>query len=184
MVRLGAAAAVIFLVWAHGGIAQDAATEGDVLAEAIARNPDRLADRLVDLVAGFGQDGGLTAEGIAEHIALERAGARAASLRRYLAMDLDADGSIGGDELAAVQRAASAGSRGRMERDFAAADTNGNGRLDAGEIAAAGQAAALRSLDEGEADLLRAAMRLDANADGRLTAREVMEGIARLAEAG
>jgi hypothetical protein len=179
-----AAVAVIFLVWPQGVLAQETAEEGDVLAEAIARNPDRLKDRLVDLVAGFGQDGGLTAEGIAEYIAIERAGARAAGLRRYLAMDLDADGSIDGEEMSAVQRAASAASRGRMVRDFAAADANGDGRVDAAEIAAAGQAAALRSLDEAEADLLRAAMRLDANSDGRLTPREVTEGIARLAEAG
>ena len=84
-----------------------ARADGDALAEAMSRNPDRFEARAVDLIAGFGGADGLRAEDIETHIALERAGARASGLRRFLAMDLDADGAVTRAELAVAQHAAS-----------------------------------------------------------------------------
>jgi hypothetical protein len=162
---------------------QAATAEEDALAEAMARNPERFEARVIDLVAGFGGPEGLRPEGIETHIALERAGARAASLRRFLAMDLDADGAVTRDELSVSQRAASAAGRGRMERQFAAADADGNARVDAAEMAAAGAAAGQMALDEAEASVLRSLLRLDADGDGALTVAEVTAAIARLDEA-
>lgn len=161
-----------------------AQAEEDALAKAMARNPERFEARAIDLIAGFGGAKGLTAEGIETHIALERAGARASAMRRFLTMDLDADGAVGRDELAVSQQAASAQGRGRMERQFAAADADGSGGVDAGEIAAAGAAAGLVALDEGEAAVLRAMLRLDSDGDGAVTVAEVSAAIARLDEAG
>jgi EF hand len=88
-------------------------------------------------------------------------------------MDLNADGTLDGDELAVSQGAVSATARGRMERQFRAADTNGDARVDAAEQAAEGQAAALRAVSEDEAQLLRSLVRLDADGDGALTQKEV-----------
>jgi Ca2+-binding EF-hand superfamily protein len=164
--------------------AGSARAEEDALTEAMSRNPARFEARAIDLIAGFGGADGLRADGIETHIALERAGARASALRRFLAMDLDADGSISREELAASQHAASAQGRGRMERQFALADVDGGGTVDAGEMAAFGTAAGLQALDEAEADLLRALMQLDADGNGALRAEEVSAAVARLDGAG
>ncbi len=174
MVRVAAVA--VFVVM----FAQGARAEEDVLGEAMARNPERFADRVIDLIAGFGGPEGLRPDGIAAHIALERAGARASALRRFLAMDLDADGTVVREELATSQHAASAQTRGRMARQFAAADADDDGQVDAGEMAAAGQAAGIRALGEDEAKVLRALMTLDADGDGALSVAEVEAAVARL----
>jgi Ca2+-binding EF-hand superfamily protein len=180
MVKWVAMVAMALLLLVQGARAQQAA---DPLVEAVRQNADRVETRLLDLVAGFGGPDGLTAEGIAAHVALERAAARASALRRFHAIDLNADGAVDRDELALARAAASAAARGRMDRLFDLADANGDGRVDAAEIAAAGRAAGFRALGEEDEALLRAALRLDADGDGALTAAEVAAGIARLAEA-
>ena len=161
-----------------------ARADGDALAEAMSRNPDRFETRAVDLIAGFGGADGLRAEDIETHIALERAGARASGLRRFLAMDLDADGAVTRAELAVTQHAASAQGRGRMERQFASADADGNDAVDASELAAFGTAAGLQALGADEADGLRALMQLDADGNGALTTAEVAAAVARLDGSG
>lgn len=161
-----------------------AGAEEDALAKAMSRNPERFQARAVDLIAGFGGPQGLTAQGIETHIALERAGARASAMRRFLAMDLDADGTVSRAELAVSQQAASAQGRGRMERQFTAADADGNGSVGPAEIAAAGTAAGLAALGEGEAADLRALLQLDADGDGALSVAEVAAAVARLTQAG
>lgn len=167
-----------------GMLAPVAFAEEDPLAEAMSRNPARFESRAIDLIAGFGGPDGLTAQGIETHIALERASARASAMRRFLAMDLDADGGVNRAELATSQMAASAAGRGRMERQFSAADADGNGTVDAAEITASGSAAGLSALDEGEAGILRAMMQLDADGNGLLQASEVSAAVARLDGAG
>lgn len=157
--------------------------EEDKLAEAMARDPARFEAQAIDLIAGFGGPDGLRPEAIETHIALERAGARASAIRRFLAMDLDADGAVTRDELGVSQRAASAAGRGRMERQFVAADADGNSVVDTGEMAAAGAAAGLAALGEAEAGVLRAMMRLDADGDGALSVKEVSAAVARVGDA-
>jgi len=161
-----------------------AQAEEDALAEAMARNPERFAARTIDLIAGFGGPEGISPKEIETHIALERAGARASALRRFLAMDLDADGTVTRDELTVSQQAATAQGRGRMERQFTAADADGNRTVDAAEIAAVGTTAGLQALGEAEADMLRALMQLDANGNGVLAVSEVTAAVARLDGAG
>lgn len=181
MVKIVAVVMMGLMFLAQNALAQEAK---DPLDEAMAQNPARFEARMVDVVAGFGGPGGLTLAGIEDHIALERAGARASAIRRFLAMDLDADGAVAREELAVTQRAASAATRGRMERQFLAADRDGSGTVDAAEIAADGQAAGLRALDDADADLLRALMRLDADQDGAVTAAEIGAAVERAEAAG
>jgi Ca2+-binding EF-hand superfamily protein len=161
-----------------------AAAEETALQKAIQKDPDRFAGRVDDLIAGFGGPDGLRTQGIEEHIALERAGARASALRRFHAMDLDSDGTVNRDELRSSQRAANAEGRGRLERQFLAADIDADGRVDQAELAEQGRIAALRALGEDEADFLRGLMDLDDDGNGALTAAEVDRAVAGLEKAG
>jgi hypothetical protein len=167
------------LLWPLAAMADETA-----LDSAMQKDPERFASRVVDLIAGFGSPEGLRPEGIEEHIALERAGARASALRRFQAMDLDFDGAVNRAELAISQRAASAEVRGRLERQFLAADANADDRVDAAELADQGRIAGLRALDEDEAGFLRGLMVLDADGNGALTAAEVDRAVAGLEKAG
>jgi hypothetical protein len=152
------------------------------LEDAMRKDPDRFRLMAEDVIAGFGGPNGLTPAGIEDHVALERAAARASAMRRLLAMDLDNDGTVTRDELAVTLRAASATARGRLERQFAAADVNVDSRIDSAEIRAEGQAAALRALTEAEASVLRALMTLDANQDGALEPQELRQALKQLDE--
>lgn len=176
MVRIIAAVAVLVMIWAQGVLAQQAVETP--LQRAMAANPGRFEASMLDLVAGFGGPDGLTRDGIADHIALERAGARATAMRRLIAMDLDGDGAVRRGELLVSQRAASAGTRGRMERQFAAADADTDGTVSAAEIAADGKAAAMRALGVEEEELLFSVLALDANGDQALSADELRAAFA------
>jgi hypothetical protein len=176
MVRLVAAIAVLVMLWAQGALAQAVETPLD---RAMQANPDRFEASMLDLVAGFGGPDGLTRKGIDEHIALERAAARATAMRRLIAMDLDGDGAVQRAELQVAQRAASAVMRGRLERQFAAADADGDNRVTAAEIAADGQAAALRALGQEEEAMLLSVLTLDTNGDGALNAEELRAAMLR-----
>jgi hypothetical protein len=177
LLRIGITLAL--LGWTPAALAQDA-IEASPLDAAMGTNPDRFAARIGDLIAGFGGPEGVTLAGIDEHIALDRAGARASALRRMMAMDLDADGTLDRVELAVSQRAASASARGRMERQFRAADVDGDGRIDEGEMAADGRAASLRALGEDEAAMLRSLLTLDQDGNAALSLDELMVAVARV----
>jgi hypothetical protein len=177
MVRLVAAVAILVMLWAQGALAQAVETP---LQRAMEGNPGRFEATMLDLVAGFGGPDGLTREGIAEHVALERAAGRATAMRRLIAMDLNADGDVQRGELLVAQRAASAGARGRMERQFAAADADGDGKVTAVEIAADGAAAALGALGADEEALLMSVLTLDANGDAALSAAELSTAVGKV----
>lgn len=179
MVKVIAAVALVAIWWAQGALAQ----VSPAVVEAMRDNPARFEARFLDLIAGFGGPDGLTAEGIDEHVALERASARASALRRFHAMDLDADGQVTRSELRIVQRAATARARGRMERQFLSADRDGNDRIDQAEIAAEGKAAALDSVGEDEVELMRGVIALDGDGDGALDASELRAALARIEDA-
>lgn len=159
------------------GLARGALAQDDGFDILIGKDPDGFLTRMTDLIAGFGGPAGLTVSGIEDHIALERAAARASALRRIIAMDLDADGSLDRAELAVSQRAASASARGRLERQFIASDADGDGRVSAAEIAAEGRKAGLRALGEDEAAALRALLALDRDGNAALTRDEVAAAV-------
>ena len=177
MVKIVAVMLVGLWLWAGNAFAQDTK---DALGEVMARDPDRFQADMVDLIAGFGQAGALTLDGIEEYIALTRAGARATALRRFMAQDLDGDGTVLRRELGVAQAAATAASRGRMERQFIAADANADDKIDAGELVLEGQGAALRALDEDEAAVLRAVLSLDTSGDGAVTVAELSAAVLRV----
>lgn len=179
MVRLVAAVTILVVLWAQGALAQAVETP---LQKAMQGNAGRFEATMLDLVAGFGGPEGLTRDGIADHVALERAAASATAMRRLVAMDLNADGDVQRKELQVAQRAASAGSRGRMERQFAAADTDSDGSVSAAEIVADGKAAALGALGVDEEALLLAALTLDADGDGALSAAELRTAVAKVGD--
>lgn len=170
------------LLWPLAAGAEEAATDS-ALDKAMRKDPERLAGRAVELIAGFGGPDGLTLAGIDEHVALERARARAAGLRRLLALDLDADGRVDRAELQVSQRAANAEARGRLERQFLAADADSDGRVDAAELAEQGRLAGLRAVSEDEAAVLRGLMALDADGNGALTAAEIDRAVAEVDKA-
>lgn len=174
MVKAVAALMLLFLV-----LAETVRAEEPGLNAAMGDDPDRFAEMVIDLIAGFGVAGKLHAEGIEDHIALERAAARATAMRRLIAMDLDGDGAVDREELSVSQRAASAATRGKLERQFKAVDRDGSERIDPVEMSAEGQAAALRALGEAEAEILRALITLDADGDGALQIDEVQSATAR-----
>ena len=179
--------AVVFFGLCLGGLAvQPLQAEGaeQALADAMDRNPERVLTMAEDVIAGYGGPAGLTAEDIADYIALERAAARATAMRKLLGADLDNDGTVRRAELAVVLRASSADQRGRMERQFKTADIDGNDTLDAAEIRAEGQVAALKALSETEAELLAALISLDADGDGALRTQEVQAAVLRLKDDG
>lgn len=176
MIGRGIAAMVLGMMLAQGVVAQE-----DPLGERMTGDPERFLEDTLDLIAGFGGPSGLQPDGVEAYIALERAGARASALRRFHAIDLDADGSVDRDELAISQRAASASARGRMERQFLAADRDSDGQVGVEELAAVGEVAALRAVSDVEATMLRGLMTLDANGDGGLTADELDRALASVA---
>lgn len=178
MVKVAAAVVLVMLV-----MLQTAWAEGlNALEDAMRKDPDRFRVMAEDVIAGFGGPDGLTPAGIEEHVALERAAARAAAMRRLLAMDLDNDGTVTRAELGVTLRAASATARGRLERQFAAADTDADTQINAAEMRSEGQAAALRALTDAEAAVLRALMTLDADQDGALALPELRQALQRLDE--
>ncbi|AZL60438.1 hypothetical protein EI545_17375 [Tabrizicola piscis] len=178
MVKLVVSAFLLLMVMMQSARAD---TDGP-LAEAMRKDPARFQAMAEDVIAGYGGPSGLTPAGIEDHVALERAAARASAMRRFLAMDLNNDGAVERAELAVILRAASATSRGRLERQFAAADSDRDDRVSASEIRAEGQAAALRALTEAEAAILRALMTLDADKDGALRADEFRMAVKLLDE--
>jgi EF hand len=180
MVKLVAAGVLLLVALMQSARADDGPA---ALAQVMQDDPERFLTVAQDVIAGFGGPTGLTPSGIEEHVALERAAARAGAMRKLLAMDLDNDGSVDGAELGVALRAAKASARGRLERQFTAADLNADLRIDAAELRREGQAAALRSLTEAEAAALRALMTLDQDGDGALRLEEVQAALRKLDQA-
>lgn len=175
MVKVMAALVMLVVFMLQSARAEDGR---GMVEDAMRKDPDRFRTMAEDVIAGFGGPSGLTPAGIEDHIAVQRAVARAAAMRRLLAMDLDNDGTVIREELAVTLRAASASGRGRLERQFAAADTDEDGQIGSAEIRTEGQIAALRSLTPDEAGVLRALMTLDADQDGSLRLDELHAAMA------
>jgi Ca2+-binding EF-hand superfamily protein len=163
---------------AGAAMAQDGAAQGSpALSERLAKrlrdNPERFVETATGLILGHGTGGGIDAAGVNRFIAVERAAARATALRRYLAADLDDDGTVTADEAAVLVALAAARQRGRLHQAFQRADADGNGRVTPAELRSAGGVAAEAALPEVEAVQWRSLLALDDDGDGRLTLAEV-----------
>lgn len=155
----------------------------DALVWLMRDDPARFLEVTADLVAGFGVAGKLSRVGVAEHVALTRAAARATALRRLLAMDLDNDGVVDLVELQVTQRASSAPMRGRLQRQFESADVNDDRRIAADEMRAEALSAAQKALSDAEEAALYGLILLDRDGDQAVTMMEVVAALAVLDDA-
>lgn len=147
----------------------------------ILRAPQEYVEQMTRLVAGFGGPAGLTAEGIATHVAVERAYARADALRDLLAADLDNDGAVTLAEAERLMQVLSARGRGGFLLAFTAADADADGRADPAELRQAAALAGETRLGAREEAGLQAVLAFDANGDGAVSLPELRAGVATLA---
>lgn len=153
----------------------------EAVKKRILRAPQDYVEQMTRLVAGFGGPAGLTAEGIATHVAVERAYTRADALRGLLAADLDNDGAVTMAEAERLMQVLSARGRGGFLLSFTAADADGDGRADAAELRQAADLVALDRLTPRAAEGLQAVLVFDADGDGAVSLPELRAGVAALA---
>lgn len=153
----------------------------DAVLKQVRADPEPFLNLAADLIHGFGGPGGIDAAGVDRFIALERAEARAAALRRLAVADLDFDGQVRDDELGVLAGAASAKARGRIWAMFEAADADANRVVTADEAALFARAEAMRAFGPTEEAVARAVLTFDGDADGWVTLEEVKAAVAALA---
>ncbi|MGL6209251.1 MAG: EF-hand domain-containing protein [Paracoccaceae bacterium] len=167
-------------LWSLPAYADMAPQLPDPLLKRIKAAPERFLDDSAILIHGFGSGGSISAAGVEQAIALERAGARASAMRRMLAVDLNNDGAIDTDELAVAAGAASATSRGRLITTHARADADSDGAVSPTELTAHAGAEALRLVSEVDAGMARAVLACDQDGDGKVTLAEVKRALSAL----
>lgn len=171
---------IVLLVWCFGmgqGFAE--AMPEDVLAK-LQKNPDGYLDHAGSLINGFGGAQGIDKAGIELALALQRADARAAALRKLMLADLDFDGSISTEEFKQVAAATAATARGKLWKMKAAADADGDGTITIAELDGFGRAEALRKVGaDKEAEAL-SVLSFDADKNGWVDMDEVSQGVAEL----
>jgi len=171
---------LIACLWSLPGLADIAPHLPDGMLKRIKAAPERFLDSSAILIHGFGQAGSITAAGVEQAIALDRAGARAQALRRLQAVDLNTDGAVSPDELAVAAGAASATTRGRLITTHARADTDSDGTVSAVELTVHAGAEALRLVSDVDAGMARAVLACDQDGDGAVTLAEVRRALAAL----
>jgi hypothetical protein len=149
------------------------------LARRLQRAPDAFVEDAASLILGYGQDGGIDRDGIAQFVAVERARARAGALRRMWEADLNADGAVTRAELGVLVAAAEARYRGRMMLTHEAADGDADGTVTAVEALAKANVMALDQFSAADEERVMGMLYLDLDADGSLTLNEVRE-VARM----
>jgi hypothetical protein len=150
------------------------------MLEEIAVNPQGFLREASSIVLGYGGPDGLSAQGIADYIAITRARKRADVTATLMAADLNADGAVDAAEVETLAGQIGARARATLRAGFVAADPTGSGRIGAAEIATVAEKQAMRALTEAHAATLRGLMLLDADGNARLTAEELAKGILAL----
>jgi EF hand len=151
----------------------------EALAKRLQRAPDAFVEDAASLILGYGRDGGIDRDGMAQFVAVERARARAGVLRRMWEADLDADGAVSRDEIGVMVAAEEARFRGRMLLTHEAADADGDGTVSGAEMVAKANVMALDQFSAADEERVMGMLYLDLDADGRLTLDEVRE-VARM----
>ena len=154
------------------------------VADRIVADPARFAARAMDMIHAHGGAGGLTSADVDRALALDRAFFRARALRPMQEADLDADGSVTADEIAARAAVLGADGRARLMRAHTAADTDADGNVSATELRAGAEAAAQSGVSDRDVADARAILAFDLDGDGRTTAAEIAAATATLAEGG
>ncbi len=142
--------------------------------------PDAFLRDAAGLIYGFGSEGGITIAGIDTFIAAERARVRAGEMARYLAGDLDNDGSIARDEILVLSNAAAVGRRGQLWLGFDLADADKDTVVSLAELRSHAQGTALEKMSETDAEVLRGFVVFDLNSDGIVAMAEVSAGVSAM----
>ena len=150
----------------------------------VERNPDKYLDDLAVMIAGYGTDGAIDAEGLRNVVMIARAAARAAALNRLQGADLDGDGAIAGAEMRVSAASEAARARGQLVLNFARADADGDDLASEDELRAFANAAAQKAFSEDKAAAVYAILGFDTDGDGQVTLPEVRAAIATVAMAG
>lgn len=154
----------------------------EALAKRLRRAPDDFVEDAASLILGYGRDGGIDRDGIAQFVAVERARARAGALRRMWEADLDADGAVSKAEIDVLVAAAEARYRGQMLLSHEAADGDADGTVSGQEMVAKANVMALDQFSAADEERVMGMLYLDLNADGTLTLDEVREVARMMAE--
>lgn len=151
------------------------------VADRITADPTRFATRAMDMIHAHGGAGGLTAADVDRALALDRAFFRARALRPMQEADLDADGSVTSDEIAARAAVLGADGRSRLMRAHATADSDSDGSVSASELRAGAEAAAQSGVSDRDVADARAILAFDLDGDGRTAPAEIAMTAAALA---
>lgn len=181
---------LVFAFFATPATAQDSAVDTALaslpapVADRITADPTRFATRAMDMIYAHGSAGGLSAADVDSALALDRAFLRARTLRPMQEADLDFDGSITADEIAARAAVLGASGRARLMRAHTAADSDGDGSVSATELRAGAEAAAQSGVSDRDVADARAILAFDLDGDGRTAPAEIAATLAALDEAG
>ncbi|HEY0275408.1 MAG TPA: EF-hand domain-containing protein [Paenirhodobacter sp.] len=133
------------------------------------------------IILGYGVDGAITADGLENAVAHERAIRRAANAELLLRADLNGDGAVSVTELEVHANTVSAGARARVRLGFDRADSDDDGHVSAAEIAAFARDLALERFGAQQAQQIRELILCDLDHDGRLTVQELTQAVSDLA---
>lgn len=145
----------------------------------IVEGPQRFEAYVAGLILGYGTAQGITAQGLEDYLAVERAKLRVRELRRMLLADLDDDGTVTQQELFVVMAAQGANARGTLWQAHTAADANADGAVTREEMQVQARLVAARSAAQ-EGDI-RDLMQLDFNRDGFVSTLELRHALTLIA---
>lgn len=166
---------VVLGLWPFAGFA-DTIGVSPALQAQIRERPDRFEAAVSALILGYGGANGLSAQGLQDYLAMERAKVRVRDMATMLLADLDDDGIVTQRELRAVMAAQRASVRGRLLRAHNDRDSDGDGAVSTAEMRAQARLAATKATarDAGLVDL----MQLDFDKDGFVTMEELRAALA------
>jgi hypothetical protein len=159
------------LLWPGLAFAEGGAGISGALRTQIVEGPERFEAFVAGLILGYGTAQGITAQGIEDFLAVERAKRRVRELRRMLLADLDDDGSVTQGELFVVMSAQGANARGTLWQSHSAADTDVDGNVTTKEMQNHARKLADRSA-AADADI-RALLGLDFDQNGFVSTLEL-----------
>lgn len=170
---------IFLLIWPFAAVSDGMAGLSADLRTQIKQGPARFEAAVAGLILGYGTAQGVTAQGLEDYLAMERAKVRVRELRRMLLADLDDDGAVTQRELFVVMASQGASARGRMWQAHSATDTNADGTVTTTEMQAQARLVAAKAAtrDAGVRDL----MQLDFDRDGFVTMSELRHALTLIA---
>lgn len=155
------------------------ALPGDLL-KTLRRGSSVFVGDMADLIASYGSERGVDAEGIAWMIAADRARSRERAVAQFLRADLDADDQVTRHEMDRAMALSSEGMRGDLDLAFRAADADGDGQVTAAERSAYAADRAMDRMSDEDAVFWQGVMLLDLDGDGFVVIEEVAGAIVLL----